>query len=97
MVGATAVTPVPATAKKYNNRAIADVTLPSAESVREHTYPIVLFGDDYTECNGFLSEMNPVCAPAASSSKRTANVDSRTRVLLVPSSSSSITITLGAE
>lgn len=69
----------PRTAQKADNGAINDVTIPSIDSARKHTNPIALFNDDYTQCNGILSEMSPACASAASTNKRTANEVGRMR------------------
>ena len=56
--------PLRGTAKKADNGAINNVTLPSVDFGRKHIYPIALFNDDYTECNGILSKMSPACASA---------------------------------
>ena len=79
--------PLPGTAKKTDNGAINDVTLPSVTFGRNHIYPIALFNDDYTECNGIvLSKMSPACASAASTNKCTVNDVGRIRGLAFSSS-----------
>ena len=69
MVVTSTPSPVPGTASKANKTAINDITISSINSPSKHTYPIVLFNNVYTECNGILSKMNPACASNVLSTK----------------------------
>ena len=71
--------PVAVAARKADDVATNDVTIASIDSARWYPYPIALFNDDYTECNGILSEMSPACTSIESTKKRTANDVGRMR------------------